>query len=101
MGGIAQSNELLMDVESIKVFLDNKVSMDDIEKSYWYLDIQKKLCTKHTEKLKAQESQINSIKDILAAIHTVTIYKIYRSPLKKYISYKQMLSSYFKFLKLP
>ena len=93
MGGFAQNNELLMDVESIKVFLDNKVPESEIKKSWWYIDLQKKLCSEniqHVNKLEEiivqKDRMLKEFNLLHSAVRVVTIYSIFKQPFKKYNS---------------
>jgi len=51
LGGFAESNEFLMNIESLKVLLDNKIPQSDIEQSDWYKVLSKNICQNAKEEI--------------------------------------------------
>ncbi len=49
LGGFAESNKFLMNIESLKVLLDHKVPEDEIKQSYWYKAFRKSINYKPDE----------------------------------------------------
>ena len=93
-GGFAHSNTLLMYVESIKILLENKVPINDIEKSWWYLELQKSLSTDKTQQIDLISKQNKQLYGLYEAIAPIRKYSFFKNPFKKYKAYKQMLNVY-------
>ena len=95
-GGFADSNGFLMNIESIKVFLDNKVSENDIKQSNWYKKLQNYMCPNQTQPIKTLKEENEHFYALFKASASITEYSIFKHPLKKYSSYKKMLEHYYK-----
>jgi len=110
LGGFAESNELLMNIESLKILLDHNVPQHDIWQSDWYKGFTRMVCAadqKHIAGLeknlkekedtlqlrKAQLAQLDILQD---SVQIITNYSIWKNPLKKYNAYKTMLLTYRK-----
>ena len=93
-GGFAQSNTLLMYVESIKILLENKVTISDIERSWWYLELQKSLSADKTQQIDLISEQNKQLHKLYEASTHITKYSVLKNPFKKYKAYKQMLNVY-------
>lgn len=95
-GGFADSNGFLMFIESIKVFLDNNVSEDEIRKSNWYKKLHKYMCAEQLQQIKTLKEENEQYYTLFKANTSITEYSIFKHPLKKYSSYKNMLKQYYK-----
>jgi len=91
LGGFAESNALLMNIESLKVLLDHKVSQDRIEISDWYKELKKNITS--NENNLSTNSNIK-FTELQKAISQLMHYSIYKNPIKKYQAYKKMLITY-------
>lgn len=95
-GGFADSNGFLMNIESIKVFLDNKVSENDIRQSNWYKKLHKYMCANETQLINTLKEENKQFYTLFQASSSITEYSIFKHPFKKYSSYKKMLEQYYK-----
>lgn len=110
LGGFAESNEFLMNIESLKVLLDHKIPQEKINQSDWYKVLSRDINTANInhisslekiiqdkEKLiQVQEEEINHLSTLQKAVMPITSYSIWKHPFKKYSSYKSMLMIYYK-----
>lgn len=108
LGGFAESNEFLMNIESLKILLDHKIPLKEIKQSDWYRELNRDICSsdenhistlkkviQEKEKfLRIQEEQISHLSALQKAIKQITNYSIWKHPILKYKGYKQMLLSY-------
>ncbi len=96
LGGFAESNEFLMNIESLKILLDHKVPQDEIENSDWYKVLKQNMCSAQIssleQKIKAQEHGTTHFNALEKAIQQIKSYSVWKHPLKKYKSYKALLS---------
>ena len=113
LGGFAESNEFLMNIESLKILLELKVPQDGIIQSDWYKVFQKNLCTEHTLQIESmkktieaqeemrqeEERKLKPLTSLKNDVEALSRYSVWRHPLKKYRSYKKMLSDYAKITK--
>lgn len=94
-GGFADNNGFLMYIESIKVFLDNKVSEDHIRQSNWYRKLKKDICNNETQETNKIMQENKQLVTLFQKINEVTKYSILKNPLRKYRSYKNILKQYY------
>jgi len=94
LGGFAESNKLLMNIESIKILLDHNVPQDEIRQSDWYSVLSKNIYLENIVDIRdSQDRELTILKD---SIKEVSQYSILKNPIKKYRSYKKMLLNYYK-----
>ncbi len=113
LGGFAESNEFLMNIESLKILLDHKIPQHEINQSDWYKVFSKDICRtdknyitdlgkeiENKEKtIQEQEYQLKQLSTLQDDVQRITCYSIWTEPLKKLKSYKAMLLTYHKIKK--
>lgn len=107
LGGFAQSNRFLMNIESLKVLLDNKIPREEINQSAWYKEFSRNACKADKDKIINLEKEIRNkektIEDtnsknetMMNAIQQVMNFPLIKNPIHKYKAYKTMLQIYFE-----
>ncbi len=82
-GGFAQSNPLLMYIESIKILLAHQVPEDQIKRSWWYQNLSKEVL---------DSAYQNTLIPLLSQVTETSRYSLWKHPLKKLTAYKKLIS---------
>ena len=99
LGGFAVSNELLMNIESLKVLLDMEVSESELIQSHWFQSLLGQYCVPEYIKQKnpldtpedLAELSADDCYNLYIRVLNITKHSVLKSPLKKLRCYKAML----------
>lgn len=98
LGGFAESNELLMNIESIKILLDHNVPQEVIEASDWYKVLSSKIKEKDQQKIHKLQNRLEiqsmQLENLRLGIKEIMKYSILKNPIQKYKNYKALLATY-------
>ena len=93
-GGFAQTNKLLMYVESIKILLSYHVSEKDIKQSWWYKEFTKEVSEESIQYITLLKKENKQLKSLHEEVRKFKQYSIFKHPFKKYSQLIHILQKY-------